>query len=75
MKLWKKGSQHYKQFKIQPSQFININELGFAEGNVIKYICRHRMKGKKSDILKAIHYCEMIIERDYDEEKKNKKVY
>mgnify|MGYP003143843921 FL=1 len=55
MSVWEKGSEHYKEFKIQPSQFINKNELGFAEGNVIKYICRHKSKGKKSDILKAIH--------------------
>ncbi len=64
--LWNKGGDYYKEYKIQPSQFINKNELGFAEGNVIKYICRHKSKGKKSDILKAIHYCEMIIERDYE---------
>ena len=61
-----KGGEHYKDFKIQPSQFINQNDLGFAEGNVIKYICRHTKKDKKTDILKAIHYCEMIIDRDYD---------
>ena len=64
--LWDKGSEHYRDLKIQPSQFINKNELPFAEGNVIKYICRHAKKGKKEDILKAIHYCEMIIERDYE---------
>jgi hypothetical protein len=52
--------------KIQPSEvFINENNLPFAEGNAIKYICRHRLKGKKEDILKAIHYLEMILERDY----------
>ncbi len=47
----------------------------FAEGNIIKYICRHPYKDGKQDILKAIHYCEMIIERDYKdlnpEEKSN----
>ena len=64
--LWKKGSQHYKIFKIQPSQFINANKLQFAEGNVIKYVCRHQHKGKADDIKKAIHYLEMILERDYD---------
>ena len=64
--VWVKGGDHYKDFKIQPSQFINQNDLGFAEGNVIKYICRHTKKDKKTDILKAIHYCEMIIDRDYD---------
>ena len=63
--LWKKGSQHYKIFRIQPSQFINENKLQFAEGNVIKYVCRHQHKGKADDIKKAIHYLEMILERDY----------
>ena len=37
----------------------------FPEGNAIKYIVRHQDKGKKQDILKAIHFLEMIIERDY----------
>ena len=31
----------------------------------IKYICRHQSKGKEEDIKKAIHYLEMILERDY----------
>ena len=56
---------HYISFKIQPAKFINDNKLLFAEGNAIKYICRHPYKGKKDDILKAIHYLEMILERDY----------
>jgi len=56
---------HYKGMKIQPAEFINENNLLFAEGNAIKYICRHRLKGKKSDIEKAMHYLEMIMERDY----------
>ena len=56
---------HYKNMKIQPAHFINENNLQFAEGNAIKYICRHKNKGKKKDIEKAIHYLEMIIERDY----------
>jgi hypothetical protein len=57
---------HYKGMKIQPAQFINENNLLFAEGNAIKYICRHKLKGKRKDIEKAIHYLEMILERDYD---------
>ena len=56
---------HYKDMKIQPAHFINENNLLFAEGNAIKYICRHKKKGKRKDIEKAIHYLEMIIERDY----------
>ena len=57
---------HYKDMKIQPAHFINENQLLFAEGNAIKYICRHSKKGKQKDIEKAIHYLEMILERDYD---------
>ena len=57
---------HYIGFKIQPAKFINDNKLLFAEGNAIKYICRHSVKGKRQDIEKAIHYLEMILERDYD---------
>ena len=61
------GGSHYKDMAIQPSQFINKNKLLFAEGNAIKYICRHAHKGGKEDLKKAIHYIEMIIERDYGE--------
>jgi len=60
------GGKHYRKMKIQPAEFINENRLLFAEGNAIKYICRHSSKGKAQDIQKAIHYLEMILERDYD---------
>ena len=56
---------HYMYMKIQPAEFINENKLLFAEGNAIKYICRHSIKGKEQDIQKAIHYLKMILERDY----------
>ena len=64
------GGSHYKKYKIQPSRFINENKILFAEGNAIKYICRHQDKGGKQDLLKAIHYIQMILERDYKNEKK-----
>jgi len=60
------GGKHYSSLKIQPAEFINENKLLFAEGNAIKYICRHSSKGKEEDIKKAIHYLEMILERDYN---------
>ena len=59
------GGKHYKGMKIQPAEFINENHLEFAEGNVIKYVCRHRKKDGEKDLLKAKHYIDMIIERDY----------
>ena len=66
-KVWDKqiGGQHYQKFKIQPSKFVVENELLYPEGCAIKYIVRHRMKGKRQDLEKAIHFIEMIIERDY----------
>jgi len=60
------GGDHYKKYKIQPSAFVNQNKILFAEGNAIKYICRHQDKGGKQDLLKAKHYIDMIIERDYE---------
>ena len=59
------GGSHYKKMKIQPSKFINDNKLLFAEGNAIKYICRHKQKGERQDLEKAKHYIDMILERDY----------
>ena len=60
------GGSHYQKYKIQPSKFVIENELLYPEGCAIKYICRHSVKGKRQDIEKAIHYLEMILERDYD---------
>ena len=50
-KVWDKqiGGSHYSKFKIQPSKFVVENELLFPEGCAIKYICRHRLKGKRQD--------------------------
>ena len=56
---------HYRSFKIQPAHFIIENEIPFPEGNAIKYICRHKVKGGLKDLEKAKHYIDMIIERDY----------
>ena len=58
------GGSHYKNFKIQPSEFVIENELLYPEGCVIKYIIRHRMKNGKEDLLKAKHFIDMIIQRD-----------
>ena len=63
------GGDHYKSMIIQPSEFINKNNLPFAEGNAIKYLCRHKQKNQKEDLLKAKHYIDMAIDRDYPEPK------
>lgn len=66
------GGTHYKT-AIQPVEYIYANNLNFFEGNVIKYITRHRNKGGKADLEKAIHYIEMLMEFEYKEEQ-NKEV-
>jgi len=63
------GGKHYLKYKIQPSKFVVENKLLYPEGCVIKYILRHQDKGGKQDLLKAKHFIDMIIERDYSEEK------
>ena len=70
MKVYDKqiGGEYYLKMKIQPSEFANKNHLPFAEGNAIKYLCRHKDKGGKEDLKKAKHYIDMIIERDYSDE-------
>ena len=69
------GGGHYLKMKIQPSEFINKNNLPFAEGNAIKYICRHQDKGEINDLEKAKHYIDMIIERDYVGPKEKKETW
>jgi len=61
------GGSHYLKYKIQPSKFVIENKLLFPEASVIKYMVRHQDKDGKKDLLKAIHFIEMIIERDYKE--------
>ena len=59
------GGDHYKDMRIQPTTFIEQNKLSWCEGNAVKYICRHRVKGSEKDILKAIHYLELLLEQEY----------
>lgn len=56
---------HYTAFEIQPVEYIIKNKLGYAEGHIIKYVTRHRLKGGVEDIKKAKHFCEMLI-RQYE---------
>ena len=56
------GGDHYKSMAIQPVEFIHRNEIPFIEGCAIKYLCRWRSKGGVSDLRKALHFIEMLIE-------------
>ena len=59
------GGDHYSKMKIQPTEYIHANGLDFFEGNVVKYVSRHRLKNSAEDIEKAIDYCKMILKLDY----------
>jgi hypothetical protein len=61
------GGQHYKQWKIQPIEFIHANGLPYIEGNIIKYIMRHKFKNGLEDLKKARHYLDILIELEYHE--------
>ena len=51
---------HYDH-AIQPVEYIMRNQLGFCEGNVIKYITRWKLKNGRDDLLKARHYIDLLI--------------
>tara|TARA_R110000822_G_scaffold251160_1_gene378102 strand:- start:180 stop:491 length:312 start_codon:yes stop_codon:yes gene_type:complete len=61
------GGNHYKDFKIMPIEYISKNNLDFLEGNIVKYVSRHRNKNGAEDIKKIIHYAELILELEYGE--------
>jgi len=64
-----KGPKHYKNYKIQPYEFISKNSLSFFQGCVVKYACRYLMKDRIKDLEKIIHYCELEIKKLKDEKK------
>tara|TARA_R110002020_G_C16107271_1_gene759215 strand:- start:700 stop:939 length:240 start_codon:yes stop_codon:yes gene_type:complete len=60
------GGSHYKNFHIQPYEFISKNNLSFFQGCVVKYVCRYLFKNKIEDLEKIIHYCELEIKKMKD---------
>lgn len=56
------GGNHYVLKAIQPWDFIIANNLGYLEGNIIKYVTRHKEKGGIEDLKKAQHYLQKLIE-------------
>jgi hypothetical protein len=55
------GGSHYL-VTIQPWDYIAANNLGYFEGNVVKYVSRWRDKGGIDDLRKAKHYIDKLIE-------------
>ena len=64
-----KQPPHYFRFKIEPITFIMQNDIPYAEGNAIKYLCRWRFKHKTKeaqieDLKKAKQYIDLILEHE-----------
>ena len=59
------GGDHYSKMAIQPVEFCYKNKLGAIESNIIKYICRHKVKNGEQDLEKAKHLINLLIELEY----------
>lgn len=60
------GGDHYKSPSgLQPIDVIDAWGLDFYEGSALKYLARHRKKNGREDVEKAIHYLELLLERQY----------
>jgi hypothetical protein len=55
--------QHYSKYKIQPIDFIQANDLDFAQGNIIKYVLRYKDKNGLEDLQKAKQNIEFLIKK------------
>jgi hypothetical protein len=62
------GGTHYKGKSIQPWDYIAANDIGYFEGNIIKYISRWKDKGGVDDLKKARHYLDKLIELKSEEQ-------
>ena len=56
------AGDHYKSLRIQPVEYIHANGIGYFEGNVVKYVTRWKEKNGVTDLEKAKHYIELLIE-------------
>lgn len=61
------GGDHYKKYRIQPIEYIHLNNMGFIEGCIVKYITRYQDKGGVEDLKKIIHNCQLLIKLQYGE--------
>ena len=50
------SGNHYKNGKIQPIEYSERNNLSMCQGNIVKYITRHKEKNGVDDLAKIVHY-------------------
>lgn len=56
------GGTHYKTFTHETWDVIADWDLGYFDGNAVKYLSRWRRKGGIEDLRKAAHYIQKLIE-------------
>ena len=55
---------HYNAGRIEVIDAIEDWQMGFCDGNVIKYVARHKLKGRPlEDLKKAKWYLERLIQK------------
>jgi len=55
---------------IQCCDYITSHKLNYLEGNIVKYVTRHKHKNKFEDLMKAGWYLNKLIQEEYNEEYK-----
>lgn len=50
------SGSHYKNGNIQPIEYSERNNLSMCQGNIVKYITRHKEKNGVDDLAKVVHY-------------------
>ena len=56
------AGNHYKQHTYETWDVILDWQLGYLDGNAVKYLSRWRHKGGVQDLKKAAHYLQKLIE-------------
>jgi len=56
------GGAHYKAHQYETWDVILDWNLGYLDGNAVKYLSRWRLKGGIQDLKKARHYIDKLIE-------------
>jgi hypothetical protein len=59
-----KYKSHYESMIIQPIEYIQMNDLDFCSGNIVKYASRWNRKGDPiGDLTKIIDYATILLKQ------------
>lgn len=62
------GGNHYKGLAIQPAEYCHKNNMNALASSVVKYVTRYKDKNGKTDLEKAIHCIELLIQLEYGDD-------